>query len=114
MPVATRDRREPRLFRCRRHRLAAASRRGGRHRRVPHWDHRLGEKEKGLVSPTRLALLIGRELAGSFSPDGEQIVFRIESGDTYSLAVIDRDRGNLRRLTTGTGKPRFIDRGTRP
>ena len=24
--------------------------------------------------------------AGSFSPDGKQIVFRIESGDTYSLA----------------------------
>jgi Tol biopolymer transport system component len=52
--------------------------------------------------------------AGSFSPDGEQIVFRIESGDTYSLAVIDRDGGNLRRLTTGTGKPRFIDWGTHP
>jgi len=50
--------------------------------------------------------------AGSFSPDGEQIVFRIESGDTYSLAVIDRDGGNLRRLTTGKGKPRFIDWGT--
>ena len=50
--------------------------------------------------------------AGSFSPDGEQIVFRIESGDTYSLAIIDRDGGNLRRLTTGKGKPRFIDWGT--
>jgi Tol biopolymer transport system component len=52
--------------------------------------------------------------AGSFSPGGEQIVFRIESGDTYSLAVIDRDGGNLRRLTTGTGKTRFIDWGTHP
>jgi Tol biopolymer transport system component len=50
--------------------------------------------------------------AGSFSPDGEQIVFRIESGDTYSLAVIDRDGGNLRRLTTGKGRPRNIDWGT--
>ncbi len=50
--------------------------------------------------------------AGSFSPDGEQIVFRIESGDTYSLAVIDRDGGNLRRITTGKGRPRFIDWGT--
>jgi Tol biopolymer transport system component len=50
--------------------------------------------------------------AGSFSPDGEQIVFRIESGDTYSLAVIDRDGGNLRRLTTGKGRPRYIDWGT--
>jgi Tol biopolymer transport system component len=52
--------------------------------------------------------------AGSFSPDGQQIVFRIESGDTYSLAVIDRDGGNLRRLTTGRGKPRYIDWGTHP
>jgi Tol biopolymer transport system component len=52
--------------------------------------------------------------AGSFSPDGEQIVFRIESGDTYSLAVIDRDGGNLRRITTGKGRPRNIDWGTHP
>jgi Tol biopolymer transport system component len=52
--------------------------------------------------------------AGSFSPDGQQIVFRIESGDTYSLAVIDRDGGNVRRLTTGKGKPRYIDWGTHP
>ena len=52
--------------------------------------------------------------AGSFSPDGEQIVFRIEAGDTNSLAVIDRDGGNLRRLTTGPGNPRFIDWGTHP
>ena len=52
--------------------------------------------------------------AGSFSPDGEQIVFRIESGDTYSLAVIDRDGGNLRRITTGKGRPRSIDWGTHP
>ena len=40
--------------------------------------------------------------AGSFSPDGKQIVFRIEAGDSSSLAVIDRDGGNLRRLTTVT------------
>ena len=52
--------------------------------------------------------------AGSFSPDGEQIVFRIESGDTYSLAVIDRHGGNLHRITTGKGRPRFIDWGTHP
>jgi TolB protein len=50
--------------------------------------------------------------AGSFSPDGEQIVFRIESGDTYSLAVIDSDGGNLRRITTGKGRPLNIDWGT--
>ena len=52
--------------------------------------------------------------AGSFSPDGQQIVFRIESLDTYSLAVIDRDGGNLRRLTTGKGRPSYIDWGTHP
>ena len=50
--------------------------------------------------------------AGSFSPDGEQIVFRIESGDGYSLAIIDRDGDNLQRITTGNGRPRFIDWGT--
>jgi Tol biopolymer transport system component len=52
--------------------------------------------------------------AGSFSPDGMQIVFRIESGDSYSLALVDRDGGNLRRITTGPGRPRFIDWGTHP
>jgi len=52
--------------------------------------------------------------AGSFSPDGTQIVFRLEQGETYSLAVVDRDGQNLRRLTTGNNKPRFIDWGTHP
>ena len=50
--------------------------------------------------------------AGSFSPDGQQIVFRLEEGDTYSLAVADADGKNLRRLTQGKAKPRFIDWGT--
>ena len=50
--------------------------------------------------------------AGSFSPDGTQIVFRLEEGDSYSLAVMDLDGGNIRRLTTGKDKPRFIDWGT--
>jgi TolB protein len=52
--------------------------------------------------------------AGSFSPDGKQIVFRLEQGEKYSLAVIDRDGQNLRKLTTGKDKPRFIDWGTHP
>ena len=52
--------------------------------------------------------------AGSFSPDGKQIVFRIESGEMSSLAVIDRNGENLRRLTTGRGTPRYIDWGTHP
>jgi Tol biopolymer transport system component len=55
-----------------------------------------------------------RAYAGSFSPDGKQIVFRPQSGDSYSLAVVDRDGANLRRLTTGAGMPRFIDWGTHP
>ena len=50
--------------------------------------------------------------AGSFSPDGKQIVFRLEEGDTYSLAVVDVSGENLEKLTTGKGKPRFIDWGT--
>jgi Tol biopolymer transport system component len=50
--------------------------------------------------------------AGSFSPDGKHIVFRLEDGAKHSLAVVDRNGGNLRRLTTGTSKPRFIDWGT--
>jgi Tol biopolymer transport system component len=52
--------------------------------------------------------------AGSFSPDGKQIVFRLEEGDTYSLAVADRDGGNVRKLETGKDQPRFIDWGTHP
>jgi Tol biopolymer transport system component len=52
--------------------------------------------------------------AGSFSPDGKQIVFRLESGATYGIAVVDRDGRHLRRLTTGKDKPRFIDWGTHP
>jgi TolB protein len=56
----------------------------------------------------------GREnaFAGSFSPDGTQIVFRLEEGDTYSLAVVDVNGENLEKLRTGKGKPRFIDWGT--
>jgi Tol biopolymer transport system component len=50
--------------------------------------------------------------AGSYSPDGRQVVFRLEQGATYSLAVVDRNGGNLRRLKTSTNKPRFIDWGT--
>ena len=53
--------------------------------------------------------------AGSFSPDGKQIVFRLEKDGTYALAVIDRDGGNLRLLTEfGPDRPRNIDWGTHP
>jgi Tol biopolymer transport system component len=53
-------------------------------------------------------------LAGSFSPDGKQIVFRLERGSKLSLAVIGRTGGTPRVLTTGSKPPRFIDWGTHP
>ncbi|HEU4971187.1 MAG TPA: hypothetical protein VFT35_04530 [Gaiellaceae bacterium] len=66
----------------------------------------------GMKNLTRFTAGTENAFAGSFSPDGEQIVFRIESGDSYSLALIDRDGGNLQRITTGKGRPRFIDWGS--
>jgi Tol biopolymer transport system component len=50
--------------------------------------------------------------AGSFSPDGTQIVFRLESGNSYSIAIVNRDGSDLHQLTTSSTKPRFIDWGT--
>ena len=50
--------------------------------------------------------------AGSFSPDGKQVVFRLEEGDTYSLAVMDLATRAVTKLETGSDKPRFIDWGT--
>lgn len=51
--------------------------------------------------------------AGSFSPNGKQIVFRLEQGDRYALAVIDRNGKNMRLITKlSPSKPRFIDWGT--
>lgn len=53
--------------------------------------------------------------AGSFSPDGKHIVFRLEQGLKYALATIDLDGNNMRRLTKpGVDKPRGIDWGTHP
>jgi TolB protein len=53
--------------------------------------------------------------AGSFSPDGKQIVFRLEQGDKYALAVVDRDGKNMRLLTElSETQPRSIDWGTHP
>ena len=49
---------------------------------------------------------------GSYSPDGTQIVFRLERGETHSLATIPSGGGAITRLTTGTTRPRFIDWGS--
>jgi Tol biopolymer transport system component len=65
---------------------------------------------------TQLTQYTGRKenaFAGSFSPNGKQIVFRLERGDKYALAVVDPDGENLRLLTKlSKAKPRAIDWGT--
>ena len=64
---------------------------------------------------TQLTRFTGREenaFAGSFSPDGKQIVFRLERGERYALAAVDRNGQNLRLLTRlSKAKPRAIDWG---
>ena len=55
----------------------------------------------GMTQLTRFKGGTRNAFAGSFSPEGKQIVFRLESGTTYSIAVVDRDGRHLRRLTTG-------------
>ncbi len=48
---------------------------------------------------------------GSYSPDGTQIVMRVERGETFSLATIGSGGGAIHRITTGATRPRFIDWG---
>jgi Tol biopolymer transport system component len=66
---------------------------------------------------TRITPFTGGErnaFAGSFSPDGKQIILRLERGGTYGLATVDRDGRNLRAPTSfSTEQPRYIDWGTR-
>jgi Tol biopolymer transport system component len=51
--------------------------------------------------------------AGSYSPDGKWIAFRLEKGDRYALAVIGRNGGAIRMLTPlSKNRPRFVDWGT--
>ena len=51
--------------------------------------------------------------AGSYSPDGRRIVFRLEKHDKAALATIGRDGRHLRLLTKfRNNKPRYIDWGT--
>jgi Tol biopolymer transport system component len=49
---------------------------------------------------------------GSYSPDGAQIVMRLERGETFSLATISSSGGAIHSLTTGPTRPRFIDWGS--
>jgi TolB protein len=51
--------------------------------------------------------------AGSFAPDGKQIVFRLQKKDRYAIAVVGRDGRNLRLMTRLTREiPRFLDWGS--
>ena len=51
-------------------------------------------------------LLSGWLVEASFSPDGKEIVFRLETGTGYALPFIDRDGGEIR-THVGNAKPRF-------
>jgi Tol biopolymer transport system component len=68
-----------------------------------------------LTAVTRFTGRKQNAYAGSFSPDGKQIVLRLEQGDRYALAVVDRNGQNLRLLTRlGKNKRSFIAWGPRP
>lgn len=69
----------------------------------------------GATPLTRFKSPAQNAFAGSFSPDGKQIVFRFEKNNRYALATIGRDGKRLRLLTKlSISKPRFIDWGTHP
>lgn len=68
--------------------------------------------------PRRLTTFKGGRSAfvGSYSPDGRQIVMRIEEADgvTFSLATMSSEGGATRDLMRGKVRPRFIDWGGQP
>jgi Tol biopolymer transport system component len=52
--------------------------------------------------------------AGSYSPDGKWIVYRLADRDTYSLVKMRPDGTHVRTILTVPGlAPRFIDWGPR-
>ena len=50
---------------------------------------------------------------GSYSPDGKQLVLRVEDGACSSLSTMSSGGGSLRELARPHARPRFIDWGTR-
>ena len=51
---------------------------------------------------------------GSYSPDGRQLVMRIEDedGETFSLSTMSSEGGAMRDLMRGKVRPRFVDWGS--
>jgi Tol biopolymer transport system component len=84
-------------------------------RRELDWDHATIRPDgSGKITLTEFTGGSKNAFAGSFSTDGKQAVFRLEEGDTHSLAVMDLRTRAVTKLRTGPDKQRAIDRGRHP
>ena len=61
-----------------------------------------------------IALLPQAAFAGSYSPDGHWIVFRVRSNGVFQLWKMNHEGGERRLIGTFPFAPRFIDWGTYP